>query len=1021
LATCGGGKSGSNGQIAPTAVITPIGYKPTSSNPVAITARAGADVALSGKYSDGGNISIVDFTWAQTDTDPNLQVTLIYRTANTVSFTVPSTASAQTLNFKLTVTNASGDTVSSTAKVNVVPANDSNRFLEVISNDAPAHRFSVTVSTTTGLNKAVLTQDVPVCVRSSPTLAYKSRDGLRSTFALPVQSVDAKWLASVGGTAGFPNPDQLFKATSSSNPTVSFDLPVVNEELLLPTFNRKGASVAQVAAQLVPGDIDAAYVAMVLSATPGSCDGLQPGTALGGSQLVLQMEDEDGRIVGQSAPGPVGGSVSVSTSDAVYQYMACVSGKAVPPQYGISCNSVARMATAYPNGLPTMPLPDASGNLSPDDIRRASAAWDAAGIFSDFISESSVLPLAPTAIETRESAIAYYNSVDPAGTRNSLAAWLRANSTDLDPVSGVAKHCFDASAADYGASSSAYNVVHSTYTNNYDLGFGRDMYFAACADGTMASIVMNYPSLEDAANRVGGFLAVAMEYSPPAGSSAACFSNPVDPTTNTGSCSAKFFAYALDDRTGQYPRVLSANFDRRGQKFLPGACTVCHGGLPRFAPGQQYPGAYGYASAGTPGVGHGGTPPRSVSGASGLVDAGDVDSTFMPWDVGSLLFSDTDPAFDCAAHATAPSCASIHPSDFTRAAQEPSIKRLNALAWRTYLDREMISGFAITDVPGPIVAERYDAPLNLLAHWYTRDAGCGVYPNASKLCSGVKAANWPSSWGAFDDSGVPPLWDDGAGPSGSSAKVYQNVFAHECRSCHIQGSDPHLQFESLLGFVRQMTDSKHTISRSIYEVAQMPLSRLTTDRMWADFGGGVAPVQALTDYMVLKDDAYFMGIAPELISISRPAADFPGSPVFPRDPFLDNRTPFRILGQNGSDMSLVTISLGTSGFPAGHNLAFGDSFSWVVCTANPGPSATACAQPGDVVNTVGTPMSPGGGDSGILQSGTLFPGVLLDSTVNTPLWFIVTIKSPISGAMPVTQVIQDTPFLCVYNTVGCLY
>src|SRR6185369_7844851 len=40
----------------------------------------------------------------------------------------------------------------------------------------------------------------------------------------------------------------------------------------------------------------------------------------------------------------------------------------------------------------------------------------------------------------------------------------------------------------------------------------------------------------------------------------------------------KFYIYAPDDRTGELNRVLSANFDRRGQKFLPGACTACHGG-----------------------------------------------------------------------------------------------------------------------------------------------------------------------------------------------------------------------------------------------------------------------------------------------------------------------------------------------------------------------------------------------------------------------------------------------------------
>ena len=67
--------------------------------------------------------------------------------------------------------------------------------------------------------------------------------------------------------------------------------------------------------------------------------------------------------------------------------------------------------------------------------------------------------------------------------------------------------------------------AHATYTNNYDLGLGRDMYFTVCTAaspavinglakvGDMASVVINYASLEAAASKINPIIAVAMEYS----------------------------------------------------------------------------------------------------------------------------------------------------------------------------------------------------------------------------------------------------------------------------------------------------------------------------------------------------------------------------------------------------------------------------------------------------------------------------------------------------------------------------
>jgi len=162
---------------------------------------------------------------------------------------------------------------------------------------------------------------------------------------------------------------------------------------------------------------------------------------------------------------------------------------------------------------------------------------------------------APTSqYETADTARAYYDAIDPSGAKKTLSGWLTAN-------------CFDASAADYGAD------AHAVYTNNYDLGFGRDMYFAACTaggpgkPGDMAWIVFNYATVEATASKLNPIIAVAMEYS-----AATDGSNPTRRFP-------KFYVFAPNDRDGSFERVLTSNFDHRGEKYVPGTCIACHGGV----------------------------------------------------------------------------------------------------------------------------------------------------------------------------------------------------------------------------------------------------------------------------------------------------------------------------------------------------------------------------------------------------------------------------------------------------------
>ena len=169
------------------------------------------------------------------------------------------------------------------------------------------------------------------------------------------------------------------------------------------------------------------------------------------------------------------------------------------------------------------------------------------------------------AIEGREAALTsavYYRTVDPTGTRTSLNAWLRqagflaADGTLLpEAVAGTGE------------------FAHAVYVNNFDLGFGRQMYTRTDELGNVFSFVKNYSTLEGAIRQLDSFATVVTEYSP--------LVNHTDPTPKF----VKFFTF-VEDGSGDAPRVASFDFDGRGERHTPGNCVVCHGG-------QRPPGVFG--------------------------------------------------------------------------------------------------------------------------------------------------------------------------------------------------------------------------------------------------------------------------------------------------------------------------------------------------------------------------------------------------------------------------------------------
>jgi hypothetical protein len=112
----------------------------------------------------------------------------------------------------------------------------------------------------------------------------------------------------------------------------------------------------------------------------------------------------------------------------------------------------------------------------------------------------------------------------------------------------------------------------ATYANIRDLDLERDMHGITTAQGT-AYYVCNFPhvregrvdtSLLNVRRRENLVACVAMEYSP-------------TPGVSGGQPFAKFLVFGP---AGQL--LQSVNLDGRGEKFLPGACVVCHGARTDF-------------------------------------------------------------------------------------------------------------------------------------------------------------------------------------------------------------------------------------------------------------------------------------------------------------------------------------------------------------------------------------------------------------------------------------------------------
>lgn len=394
-------------------------------------------------------------------------------------------------------------------------------------------------------------------------------------------------------------------------------------------------------------------------------------------------------------------------------------------------------------------------------------------------------------LESKLSANNYYKCLDPVEQTKSFDGWLTAA----------------------GFTGKDDGAVNTKYLNNYDLGFGRDMHIRQDKNGNVYSYVINYPTLDSMLHNRGEFAIVAMEYSAiPTGN---CGDIPSTTNTATAQKIVKFFAFVPDQKNGGYLRADSMNFDGRGEKYLPGVCTSCH-------------------------YGNNHTKEFNSTGKILAVNA-DLDSSFMPWDLDSFLYTKAnnphlvDNAY--IASAKTANAGSTEENQYAREMQEALFKQQNQMVLHTF-----------TENPKRLL--RFAQPIKQLHGWYGSPAeratvealnfgsDANALSDADLLELQRLTKTLPS--GKFDGSYIPKGWRGDK----SQETLYADVYERNCRICHLFTPNAKFDFDSYAEFV-----GHPSLKNYVYERGLMPLSRLTMDRFWLSFNGGVSAAETLRDHL----------------------------------------------------------------------------------------------------------------------------------------------------------------------------
>ncbi|HKR36468.1 MAG TPA: hypothetical protein VJT10_16610 [Steroidobacteraceae bacterium] len=724
LAGCDGlskvGEQESDNASPPQAVVTVIGQPSTvSGDKVTVTMRSGAELTLSGKDSRETVVPILTFDF-QPQNEAAEGLKIVQRSKSTISFQIPQAAAQTRYQFRLVVTDSNDATDSQDVEVVAEAVPDPNQFLSYLG--APA-TFEVV---------AVTREDLPPCTAPGQTGCL----GQDVPFVITVDTEARYW--DIDG--GFNGPGGAHSA-----------VPIGTTRTL------PGAWLASLGSSKACS-----------GATGQNPRYFVPIPGLDADDIAAAVQKSaSGRVLDPSRIDEAQLWVTVRISQPDDEVLPVDSVQVCVRDFEETQSLVAGLSRK--TGLRPQLAPDGAAmevQFTTDELlstRMRREAEDAAQ--------------ATATQDTKESAAAYYRAIDipdDASKKSTFLGWLKANAFLPDTPGGAIDWAAVASGSD----------AHATYVNNFDLGFGRDMYVrkTRCQgnDCDLASVVINYGSLEAAAKKLGPQLAVAMEYSR---------------RGDTGPRFVKFYTYAPDVRCdprndpdcSQFHRVSSANLDGRGEKYLPGACTICHGGTPLKFNNANVDEQYGQ---------------RSAEAARG-----DVNAAFLPWDLKSFLFSDDASAgfVDDAANA------SHHQlwEATRRATQAPSIKALNQLVATTYVDPQ--------DQPN-----RYALLRELVAGWY-------------------EGAD-------FNASFVPELWDADEDQRSLYLDVFAQ-HCRTCHVAHVPNVDPFQKCDAQSA-EPGYSGTNHQIAFACYHQfvnanqlaerlggAVMPAARLTMDRFWVGADG----------------------------------------------------------------------------------------------------------------------------------------------------------------------------------------
>jgi len=171
----------------------------------------------------------------------------------------------------------------------------------------------------------------------------------------------------------------------------------------------------------------------------------------------------------------------------------------------------------------------------------------------------ALITLQSSQINSAVYAQAYYKAVDPFDERTTLADWKNIN----EFTNGADQHI--------------------VFRDEFDLGYGRDIYAKVRSDGGFSFYVDNYVvqlSSGDVSTYANLSIdaAIAADTKYHIGSNAIEFS-PIDSNNTNSDRIVKMFTFSSKDTNGIQQRTLSIDMDGRGEKFMPTVCLVCHGGV----------------------------------------------------------------------------------------------------------------------------------------------------------------------------------------------------------------------------------------------------------------------------------------------------------------------------------------------------------------------------------------------------------------------------------------------------------